>query len=143
MIEFAVVCNELLVGQIGNMLRVTAGFCTVAVIREQQTIHCVFQNRISGSVCTLHFVENNTLVDRLLAFPQFIPPAFLAEDLRLVINRRMQDCIHIHIQQIVEVLVVAAAEGIYRLIRVGHGIQESINRGFQQLHKGLLYRILI
>ena len=120
-----------------------AGFHTVAVIREHQLVHSIFQHCIGSGVSALHFVEYNALVNRLLAVTQLIAPAFLAEDLRLVVDCGVQHRVHVHIQQVQKILVVAAADRIHGLIGIGHGIEEGIDRGLQQLHEGFLDRVLI
>ena len=105
-------------------------------------IHRVFQNRTGVGKGTLHFVEDNALIDGLCV-QVLVPPALLAEDLRLMVDCRMEHRVQIDVHQIQIVFVVPGAEGVDRLIREGHGVQEGLNRGFQQLHKGLLHRVFV
>ena len=44
--------------------------------------------------------------------------------------------------QVLEILVIAACHRITGLVRVGHGIQEGIQRALYQLHKWILQRKL-
>ena len=55
----------------------------------------------------------------------------------------MEDCVQIDVHQIEKILIVPAGNGIHRLVRVGHGVQEGLDGGFQQLHKGLLDRVFV
>ena len=55
----------------------------------------------------------------------------------------MENRVHVDIDQVVEVLVIAGGHGIDRLIRIGHGIEKGIQRALDQLHKGILDRIPI
>ena len=69
-------------------------------------------------------------------------PAFLTKNLLFFINIRVEYCIHINMHQVLEILVIAACHRITGLVRVGHGIQEGIQRALYQLHKWILQRKL-
>ena len=141
MVELFVVCQKLLIGQIGDARRVTAGFIAVAGVREQQRIHRAFHHGVGGAVRALHLIEHNPLIHRGVA--QFIAPALLPENFRLVIDCRMQHGIQIDIHQVQEIAVVAAGNRVHRLVGVGHCVQESLHRGFQQIDKRLLDRVFV
>ena len=100
MIVFLMTCKELLIAQIHNVFRMPAGTVAVAIIREHESVHFILQHLIGRGKSTLHLIEHDTGIYRILALPQLITPALLTEDLRLVIDGRMKYSIQIHIQKI-------------------------------------------
>ncbi len=67
-------------------------------------------------------------------------PALLQEGALIADAVGVQHRIHVHIHEILEILLIGGGDGIYRLVRIGHGIQEGIERALHQLHKGILQR---
>ena len=55
----------------------------------------------------------------------------------------MEDRIQIDIHQIVKILQIGAGNRIDRLVRVGHGVEEGLERPLEQLDKRLFERILL
>ena len=55
----------------------------------------------------------------------------------------MQHGVHIHIHQVVEILVIAAGYRITGLVRIGKCIQKCVQRTLRKLHKRILRRELI
>ncbi len=67
-------------------------------------------------------------------------PAFLFEDVLVVVDVRVEDRIHVHISQVHEVGHVGRCHRIHGLIREGHGIQECLHAAFEQIDERLLHR---
>ena len=65
-------------------------------------------------------------------------PALLAENLFPGVDIGSKDRIHIHVHKVLEVPVVAACHGIYGLVRIGHGVEEGVQRTLCQLYEGIL-----
>ena len=69
-----------------------------------------------------------------------VVPAFLTEDLFFFVNIRIEYRIQIYMHQILEIPVITACYRVAGLIRIGHGIEEGIERSFYQFHKRILKR---
>ena len=124
------------------MLRIAAGHMAIEVVREQEAVHLVLQHRGGRAEGALHLVEHHALVAQVLPFA-LIAPALLPEDLALVVNGRVQHRVQIDVHQVEEIPVVPAGDGVHRLVRVGHGVEECLDGALQQLHEGLLHRVLV
>ena len=70
-------------------------------------------------------------------------PSLLKEYLWLPVNSRVENAVQIYVHQILKILVIAAGNRVYGLIRIRHGIQKCVQRTFYQFHKGVLDRKLI
>ena len=66
-------------------------------------------------------------------------PAFLLEDLLMVVNVRVQHRIHIDIAKILKILIVFRRDRIHRFVRIGDRVQERVQRPFHQFHKRILH----
>ena len=64
-----------------------------------------------------------------------IVPAFLAENLLFFIDIRIKYRIQIYMHQVLEITVIAACHRITGLVRISHGIQECVERAFNQFYK--------
>ena len=73
------------IGKIRDGLGIAAGDEAVGRVREQRTVHGVYQQLVRVGKRTLHLVEHNA-GSRQNAAPQLIMPALLLEDLRLFVD---------------------------------------------------------
>ena len=127
MIIGAVEIQELLIRKLRNILRITAGFHAIGIIREKIIHDLSVQHLVRGRKCPLHLIIYNTIIGkRTFLLLQMVIPALLAENLLLLVNVRVKNRIQINVHQILEILVITAGYRITGLIRVGHGIQEGI-----------------
>ena len=127
MIIGAVEIQELLIRKLRNILRITAGFHAIGIIREKIIHDLSVQHLVRGRKCSLHLIIYNTIIGkRTFLLLQMVIPALLAENLLLLVNVRVKNRIQINVHQILEILVITAGYRITGLIRVGHGIQEGI-----------------
>ena len=133
MIIAAVHAQELLVGQVGDVLRVAAGIPAVAVVREEDIQRLLVNLLVHIAHGALHLVEHNALVQRRAVFVQLNVPAFLIEDVRVLQDARREHSIQIHFRQVQEVLLVAAGDGVNRLVRESHRVQERRHAALHQL----------
>ena len=67
-------------------------------------------------------------------------PALLAENVLFLVDIGIEHRVQIHVHQVPEVGVVAAGHGIHGLVRIGHRVQECIERSLDQLQEGVLDR---
>ena len=127
MIIGAVEIQELLIRKLRNILRITAGFHAIGIIREKIIHDLSVQHLVRGRKCPLHLIIYNTIIGkRTFLLLQMVIPALLAENFLLLVNVRVKNRIQINVHQILEILIITAGYRITCLIRVGHGIQEGI-----------------
>ena len=127
MIIGAVEIQELLIRKLRNILRITAGFHAIGIIREKIIHDLSVQHLVRGRKCPLHLIIYDTIIGkRTFLLLQMVIPALLAENLLFLVNVRVKNRIQINVHQILEILVITAGYWITGLIRVGHGIQEGI-----------------
>ena len=134
--------NKRLIGQIRDAIRIAPGHKAVTGIREQQFFFRISEDAFRVGKGAFHLVEHHALIAKSVLI-SLIAPALLAEDLRTVVDRRMEYGIQIHIHQIQKILIVPAGYGINRLIRESHRVQEGLHRAFQKLHERLLHRVFV
>ena len=143
MIVGAVEIQKLFIGKLRNILRIAAGFHAVGIVREKMVHNFSFQHLVRGRKCAFHLIVYNTIVcERAFLLLQMVIPSFLAENLLFLINIRVKNSVQIHMHQVLEILVIAACHRITGLVRIGHGIQEGIQRALYQLYKWILQRKL-
>ena len=140
MIITSVKVQELFVGQIRNILRIAAGLVGIGGIRIKGIQDLPLQHALRRGKGSLHLVVNHAIQGQF-AFRSLhlIVPALLTEDLFFLINIRIEHCVHVYMNQVLKILVIAACNGIYGFIRVGHGIQKGIQGTLCQLHKRILH----
>ena len=144
MVIFSVKIQKLLISQLWNILRISAGFHSVGRVRKQYIHRLALQKLIRRREYTFHFIVNYTIISQRLIFClQLITPAFLPKDFFSFINVRKKDCIQIDMHQILKVLLIAACHRIHRFIRKCHRIQKCIQRPLYQLHKRILQRKML
>ena len=141
MVISSVEIQEILIGKIRNIFRITAWFTSISGIREKVIHNLPFQNFIRWGESTFHLIIYNTVIfQRSFLLFQMIVPAFLTENLFSFIDIRIKYRIQINMHQILKILVVTACHRINCLVRICHGIQKGIQRALYQFHKGILYR---
>ena len=136
--------HVLLVGQLGDHAGVSAGVEAVAVVREAGRQHALHDDLVHRGHGALHLIEHHALVGggavRVL---HLNVPALLVEDIGVGADGGGKDGVQVHFRQVHEVLIVAAGHGVHGLVREGHGVEEGIHGGLEQLHEGLLHRELV
>ena len=133
---------ELLIGKISDVFGVAAGFVAVTGIREQGMHHHPAADTVRRGESALHLVEDDTLIDRrFIHIVQFVMPALLIEDIRVLQDQRMEDGVKIDAHQIDEILIIAGTDRINSLIRIGHRVQEGLQGSFQKIDERFSYRI--
>ena len=133
--------KELLISKLRDHLRIPAGLVGIRGIREQGVQNHPVQHALRGGEGALHLIVHYPVISqRPFRGFQPITPAFLAEDLLMLIDIGIEHRVHVDVHQVLEILVVAACHRINRLIRVGHGIEKCIQRALHQLHEGILGR---
>ena len=70
-------------------------------------------------------------------------PALLSEGLVGIKNTGIEYSIQIYIHEITEILIVAAGNRIYCLVRICHCIKEGVETALGKLNKRILNRIVL
>ena len=113
----------ILIGQLYNVFRISAGLHAVAGIREHCRMDIAVQDTLRGGEHALHLVVYNAVVgDLAFRLLQLVVPAFLHEDFLLFSDIRVEDRVHVNVHEVLEISVVAACDRINGLIRVSHGV---------------------
>ena len=141
MIVFPVEIKELLIDQFRDHFRVTAGFICIGCIREKRVQDHPVEHSLRGGKRSLHLIIDNTADGQLaVRVIQLVAPAFLPEDLVMFIDVWIEHSVHVHMHQVLEILVIAARHRVHSLVRIGHRVQERVQRSFHQFYKRIFHR---
>ena len=128
--------------QVRNRLGQAAGLEAVRRVREKNLFAVVFQLGIGGRIDAFHLVVDDAVVDqRIFRCPHFVVPPFLLQGIGIRPQVRIKDGVQIDVHQVPEIFVVAARHGIHRLVGISHGIEERVQRSFDQFDKGFLHGV--
>ena len=130
--------QEVLIGQLRNMVRISPGLHPVHRIREQGVHGIALQHRLRIGEGPLHLVVYHSVIRELSLRGDLIMPAFLLKDPLFMVDVWMEHRIHVYVHQIRKVPVVAGSHGIDGLVRIGHGIQEGVEGSLGKLHERIL-----
>ena len=143
MIIAAMEIQKLLTGQIRNKLRVSAGLIGIGGIRVKGVQNLPLQYALRGGKRALHLIVDHAVQSQVAVLAvHLVMPALLAENFFFIIDIRVKYRVHVDMNQILKIFIIAAGNGVHRLIRICHGVQEGIQGALRQLHKGILYREL-
>ena len=130
-----------LISQIRNIDRVAAGLHGISCVRIERTVNTARQNIVRRRESPLHLVVDHAVHrDGAVRILCLVVPAFLAEYILLFIDIGIEYCVQIHVHQILEIRVVAACNRIDRLVRIGHGVEKSVQGSLYKFNKGVLDR---
>ena len=97
MIICPVEIQKLLVRQLRDHIRITAGFIGVRSVREQRILDHTVQHTFRRRKRSLHLIVYHAIVLQLsICRIQFVAPPFLTEDLVMLIDVRIKYCIHVY-----------------------------------------------
>ena len=141
MVVFSVEIEKFLVGQIRNTGRISAGFYPVRRIRKQTVENLTFQHLVRRGKGTFHLIIYHTVIaKRSILALQLIIPALLEKNLFSFINIRIEHRVQIDMHQVFKICIVAACHRIHGPVRIGHRIEERIQRSLDQFHKRIFQR---
>ena len=139
-----------LVGELRNGARMATRFESVTRAREQLGVHAAVQHTFGVGQRAFHLVEHHAVVAQALGrsrlgvrVVKLVMPAFLLKHRTLAVDRRVQHGVHIHIGQVLEVLVVGAGHGVHGFIGERERVEDRLHRGFQQIDERLFHREFI
>ena len=140
-IEAFVRGGELLVAQAGYVLGIAAADIAVARVGIEQAVHLVADESIHIGKRALHLAEHDAVIVRLAGLAvELIVPALLHEYLRALMYQRAEHRVEIDGHEVKEILLVAAGDGIQRLVAEGQGIEIGLHRALKQRDERLLHR---
>ena len=119
--------QECLPGKLRDLFRIPAGLIRIGGIRVKGGQHLPLQHALRRGEGALHLIVNHAVQGQLPVLRlHLVVPALLAEDLFFLINIRIKHRVHIDMDQVLKILVIAAGHRIHGLIRIRHGVQECI-----------------
>ena len=123
MVISSVEFQELFIGQLRNIIRITTGLTTIGDIRKQRVHDISFQHIIRRRKCPFHLIVNNTIISQWTFWLlQMVAPSFLTEDFFFFVNIWIKYSIQIHMHQILKILIIATCYRITGFIRISHCI---------------------
>ena len=133
--------EERLRGQVGDVFGIASGDEPVGRVREQTAVQRVDGQLVRIGESPFHLVEDNAPELHVAVLTEFVMPALLAEDLRLVVDGGTEDGVKVNTDKIHEVRFIPAADGIHGLVLECQGIEKSVQGAFHKLHERLLHGI--
>ena len=119
MVILCVERQKLLIGKLRDHLRVSSRLQPIGSIRIKGIHDLTLHHVIRRGKSALHLIVNHA-VDGEPVILQLVVPALLAENFLFLINVGIKNGVHIHVYQILKILVIAARHRVNRLIRIGH-----------------------
>ena len=133
--------QELLVGERGDGLGVSARDEAVGRLPEQRAHHAVDEDLLGRGQGTLHLVVDDA-VERegrvWLRGGYLVVPALLLEDAPAAIDRRVQHGVEVDVHEVLEVAVVRGGHGVHRLVREREGVEKRLHGALEQVDERLL-----
>ena len=121
--------------------RFAARDVAIGAVGEQAFFDQLRQNPRRGGEGPFHLAIHDAVVRQCARLRiDLVMPALLHHDFRNLVQPRIHDGIHIDMHKVQEVLVVAAGHRVHRPVVHGKGVEERLQRAFQQLDEGLLGR---
>mmetsp|Transcript_11191 Transcript_11191/g.25072 ORF Transcript_11191/g.25072 Transcript_11191/m.25072 type:complete len:255 (+) Transcript_11191:2371-3135(+) len=143
MVELSVEVLEVVEGERRNHLRVTTRVHAICIVREQVLIRRAAVRVIWTGIDALHLIEDNALVDQWIVLVlDLVMPTLLSQDARITQCSRVEHSVQVDVDEVVEVLKVAARHWVAGAVWERHSIQERLQARLQQLHKGLFEWVL-
>ena len=131
---------ELGIGQIGNMFGIATRIEPIGRIGEQRSLRPSFEQVVGRGIIALHLIVDDALVgERRIERFQFVMPALLLHD--GLADARIEHCVEIDVDEIVEIPKVLAGDRIDRLVGEGHRVEERVERALHQLNERILDRV--
>ena len=141
MVIRAVEFDEVFLGQVRDVVRIAARFNAIGRIGEEVFHDVPFELRVRRRKDAFHFIIDDAAINEVaVGRIEVVMPAFLHQDLFVLQHIREEDRIQVDVHQILEVGRIAAGNGIHGLIGEGHGVEEGVERAFDQFDEGFLQR---
>ena len=130
---------EFLITQVQHLGRIAAGIEAVQHVRKDGVLGLFHEDGIGRGIDALHFIEDHAFVAPAALFIHVDMPAFLTQD--IFVDTGVEHRVNVDVHQIMEIPQVGAGYGITGLVRKGEGVEEGLERAFEQFDKGFLDRI--
>ncbi len=143
MIILLVVGNEILIGELDDVVGMTAGDGGVLARLIALAEYCLIQRFFGITQSALHLIVDDALIVGLAVFIALDMPALLTEGVLVIIDQRTEHRVGVDRHQVHQILVVHARHGIHRLVGEGHRVEKGVQRAFHQLDKGIVNGILL
>ena len=129
--------------QFGDVVWIAAGFMRIATIGEEKFHRLPKCHGIRIREHALHLRIDNAVANEFSVSVEFVVPSLLIQRHRILHGKRMQHSVHVHVNEIQEVGVIARCHWIDGLVRIRHRVQERCERTLEQIDKRFLYGIFL
>ena len=141
MIIAAVEVQIVLVSEVRNVDRIAAGFMLIGRMRIEDCVDLPPQNVIRLRKSALHLVVDNTVDCNLtVGAVCLVMPALLTENILFFVNIWIKNRIQVDMHEVFEILLIAACDRIDCLVRIGHSVEEGVERTLGELDERILDR---
>ena len=130
--------DEVVVGQLDDMVGVTAGYRCVLAGLITLVEHSLIEILLGVAEGALHLVVHDALIVAAAVFILFDMPALLTEGVLVLVDKGTEHRVGVHRHQVLEILLVHARYGIHRLVGEGHRVEEGVQRALHQLDEGIV-----
>ena len=143
MVVFCMEARKHLLRELRDGRRVAAGFMMIRRVGVQRLQDAALQEIVRRRERALHLIVDDAAVaQRLLLVRDLVVPALLHQDLRVLAHRGIEHCIEVDVHEVLEIFVIPACDGVHRLVRVRHGIEERVEAAFDEFDERFLQRVL-
>src|SRR6266508_4257041 len=133
---------KVFISKIRDMTWVAARIHSIDVLWKERLPRISCDQVVRRRVHTFHLIEHHAFVGKRLRWiVDLVVPALLHQC--LFADQRVQDCIYIDFDQIVEILHVLARHWITVFVGEGEGVDKSRQRTLAQFYKWFLDWILL
>ena len=115
----------------------------VAGVRVEQAVHLVVEEGVHVGVGALHLAVDHAVAAGASVLAELVVPALLQEDLLSGMDQRAEHGVKVDGHEVEKVLLVAARDGVDRLVAEGHGVEIGLHGALQQGHERLPHRIFL
>ena len=143
-VERAVERRVRLEGELGDGGGVAARDEAVARLRIEEAAQLVVEAALRVREGALHLAVDDAVAAQLaVRRVQLVVPALLLEREGVLHAQRVEDGVHVHVDEVEEIGAVARADGVHRRVRARPGVQERREGALQQIDERLLHGILL
>ena len=141
-IKFFVEGDKIFLCQSRNGFGFAARLKAVTILRKSFVQKFAAQDVVGGGKRALHFVVNDAAVSqRRVDVFNLVMPALLHENFGRGEHGGIEDRVQVNVLQVSEIFCVAAGDGVNGFVGISHGVEESVERAFDQFDERFLERI--
>ena len=129
--------------EVGDARGITARDEAVGVVGEEHPAQLVVEEALGVRERALHLAVHHAVAGEIPFIVHLVVPALLTEREGRFHAEGMEHGVHVDVDQVEEVLAVARADRVRRVVGGGPGVEERRKGALEQLHEWLLHGILL